>query len=191
MLHLNLTVSHTRIAVQTYMATVREAFPDTRFFALRTDSHIRVAPRRDEPKRWTWLNHPNTNAYISQMNAVLRHVAASEDLPLVDFEHIAMQLPQARVVHHEPDTCRNRRYFSEACTCHCCRSVQREKAASWRVFYSSAGVKKQRRQLHGVIIRPSMLCMCKPSVPKESRYTRERSRCPATSTLNLDPYWLS
>ena len=77
------------------MGTVREAFPDTRFFAMRTDSQIRIAPRRDEPKRWSWLNHPHTNAYIAQMNAVLRHVAAAEDLPLVDFERIAMQLPQA------------------------------------------------------------------------------------------------
>ena len=79
---------------QNYMATVREAFPDTGFFALRGDSHIRIAPRGKEPKRWTWLNHPNTNAYISQMNAVLRHVAAAEGMPLVDCEHVSAQLPQ-------------------------------------------------------------------------------------------------
>ena len=79
---------------QVYMAAVREAFPDTRFFALRTDSHIRIAPRREEPKRWSWLNHPNTNAYVSQMNDVLRHVAAAEGMPLVDYERVATQLPQ-------------------------------------------------------------------------------------------------
>ncbi len=76
------------------MATVQEAFPETGFLALRTDSHIRVAPRRKEPKRWTWLNHPNTNAYVSQMNDALRHVAAARGMPLVDFERVAMQLPQ-------------------------------------------------------------------------------------------------
>ena len=79
------------------MATVREAFPEARLLALRTDSHIRIAPRRKEPKRWSWLNHPNTNAYISQMNDVLRHVAAAQGMALVDFERVAMQLPQVRV----------------------------------------------------------------------------------------------
>ena len=88
------------LVLQRYMGTVRSAFPDTRFFALRTDSQIRIAPRHArDSKRWSWLNHPSTNAYISQMNAVLRHMAAAEDMPLVDFERIAMQLPQASDPH--------------------------------------------------------------------------------------------
>ena len=38
------------------------------------------------------------NNYMATLNAALRHVAASDGIPLVDFEALALQLPAAHCI---------------------------------------------------------------------------------------------